>query len=232
MNILIAEDEKDLRNLLQLQLEQEGYRVLAAADGREALSLFYANPVDIAVLDVMMPGMDGFNLLRHIREKSNIPVLFLTARAEEMDKVIGLGLGADDYLAKPFGMAELIARIAAHLRRSREYSAAGAPGEAELRHGDLILDRAACCVYKVGEPVELNAKEYLLLKYFMEHPGRVFTKQQLYRAVWEEDLYFDDNTIMVHISHLRGKIEPDPKNPIYIRTIRGIGYRFQMRGDA
>jgi len=229
VNILVAEDEADIRNLLTISLEDEGYRVLPAADGAAALELFEAEPVDLAILDVMMPRLDGFNLLRRIREKSTVPVIFLTARGEDIDKVMGLGMGADDYLCKPFSMSELIARVAAHLRRSREY--AGQKRErATLSYGALTIDRDACCAYRDGAPVELNAKEYKLLLHLMEHPERVFTKKQLYTAVWEDDYLFDDNTIMVHISHLRNKIESDPQNPEYIITVRGLGYKLHKAG--
>lgn len=187
--------------------------------------------IDLAVLDVMMPRLDGFNLLRKIRQTSNIPVIFLTARGDEMDKILGLGIGADDYLVKPFSMAELLARVNAQLRRNLEYSNQKPPTGNKIEYAGLCLDKDACCVYKDAALIELNAKEYLLLKYFMENPERVFTKKQLYRAVWDEDVFFDDNTIMVHISHIRNKIEADPKNPHYIKTIRGIGYKFHKQGE-
>ncbi len=187
--------------------------------------------IDLAVLDVMMPRLDGFNLLRKIRQTSNIPVIFLTARGDEMDKILGLGIGADDYLVKPFSMAELLARVNAQLRRNLEYSNQKPPTGNKIEYAGLCLYKDACCVYKDAALIELNAKEYLLLKYFMENPERVFTKKQLYRAVWDEDVFFDDNTIMVHISHIRNKIEADPKNPRYIKTIRGIGYKFHKQGE-
>lgn len=229
MNILVAEDEADIRKLLTISLEDEGYRVLPAADGMAALALFEAEPVDLAILDVMMPRLDGFNLLRRIREKSTLPVIFLTARGEDMDKVMGLGMGADDYLSKPFSMSELIARVAAHLRRSREYAEPKREAST-LSYGALTIDRDACCAYRDGAPVELNAKEYKLLLYLMEHPERVFTKKQLYNAVWEDDYFFDDNTVMVHISHLRNKIEAEPQNPEYVVTVRGLGYKLHKAG--
>jgi DNA-binding response OmpR family regulator len=231
LNILIAEDENDIRNLLKLQLEQEGYIVFAAKDGIEALEIMKSNVIDLAILDVMMPRLDGFNLLRKIRETSKIPVIFLTARGDDMDKILGLGIGADDYLVKPFSMAELLARVGAQLRRNHEYSSQKSQTFSKIEYGSLCLDKEACCVYKDDILVELNAKEYLLLKYLMENPERVFTKKQLYAAVWDEDIYYDDNTIMVHISHLRKKIE-DPKNPEYIKTIRGIGYKFHKQGEV
>lgn len=232
MNILIAEDELDIRNLLKLQLEQEGYSVFAAKNGIEALEILQNKVIDLAVLDVMMPQLDGFNLLRKIRQTSNLPVIFLTARGDDMDKILGLGIGADDYLVKPFSMAELVARVGAQLRRNLEYSCHKPPAFSKIAFGSLCLDKDACCVYKNDVLVELNAKEFRLLKYLMENPERVFTKKQLYRAVWDEDVYYDDNTIMVHISHIRNKIESDPKRSEYIKTIRGIGYKFHKQGEV
>ncbi|MBX4260827.1 response regulator transcription factor [Clostridium estertheticum] len=232
MNILIAEDEKDIRNLLKLELEQEGYYVFATKDGIEALGVIQTQTVDLAILDVMMPRLDGFNLLRKIRKASKIPVIFLTAKGDDMDKILGLGIGADDYLVKPFSMAELIARVSAQLRRSSEYSSNNQKELSKIEYGSLCLNKDACCVYIDDLIVELNAKEYMLLKYLMENPERVFSKKQLYKAVWEDEFYYDNNTIMVHISHIRNKIESDPKNPIYIKTIRGIGYKFNKRSGT
>lgn len=232
MNILIAEDEKDIRDLLKISLEMEGYTVLAAKNGLEAIDILQSNSVELAVFDVMMPGLDGFNLLRKIREKHTFPVIFLTARGNDMDKILGLGIGADDYLVKPFNMAELMARVSAHLRRSYNYSAPKGKEAQKITYGSLVLDQDGCCIYKDGVSLELNAKEYKLLQYLMENPAKVFTKKQLYRAVWDEDIYYDDNTVMVHISHLRTKIETNPKNPEYIKTIRGIGYKFHKQNEV
>jgi DNA-binding response OmpR family regulator len=225
VTILVAEDEGDIRNLLKMSLEESGYTVIAAKDGKEAWDILQAQTIHLAILDVMMPVMDGFNLLRKIRESSTVPVIFLTARADDMDKVLGLGLGADDYLAKPFSMAELQARVGAQLRRSNEYLVQKEVTPATVSYGDLCIDRDKCCAYKAGEPIELGAKEYKLLLYFMEHPEKVFTKRQLYQAVWDGEYYDDDNTVMVHISRIRNKIEMDPQKPGYLKTIRGIGYK-------
>jgi DNA-binding response OmpR family regulator len=223
MNILIAEDEKDLRDLLKLNLEKENYEVISAKNGKEALDLFNSSQVDLGIFDVMMPELDGFNLLRKIRETSEVPVIMLTARDTDMDKLLGFGLGADDYLVKPFSMVELIARIG--VRINRRPSSSKQFASTLLTIGELSLDIDACSLYKNDRQIDLNAKEYLLLKYFMENPERVFTKKQLYSAVWNEDYYYDDNTIMVHISHLRGKIEANSKQPVYLKTIKGIGYK-------
>ena len=229
MNILVAEDEKDVRSLLSLSLGQSGFAVWEAANGLEAFELFKKQPIDLCLLDVMMPGLDGFNLLRKIREQSTVPVIMLTARGEEMDKLLGLGIGADDYIVKPFSVGELLARVNALLRRSHDYRTDNS--SAQIKCGSLILDKSSCCVTKDGRVVELNAKEYKLLLYLMEHKKQVFTKKQLYCAVWDEDVYYDDNTIMVHISHIRSKIEDDAKNPTYIKTVRGLGYRFDDSGS-
>jgi len=231
MRILIADDEADIRNLIKISLEENGYDVLAVQNGKEAFDLLMSEKIQLAILDVMMPVMDGFNLLRKIREFSTIPVIMLTARTDEMDKVLGLGLGADDYLSKPFSVAELIARVGAHLRRSNEYLLSNEKPATTVTYKNLSIDKEKCCAFRDGEPIELGAKEYKLLLHFMENPERVFTKRQLYRAVWEDDYLYDDNTIMVHISRIRSRIEDDPQNPKYLRTIRGIGYKLHYIGE-
>jgi len=231
MKILIADDEADIRNLIKINLEENGYTVLSAQNGKEALDLLLSEDIHLAILDVMMPIMDGFNLLRKIREYNTIPVIMLTARTDDMDKVLGLGLGADDYLSKPFSVSELIARVGAQLRRSNEYLTPREKSVTTVTYGNLSMDREKCCAFKDGKPIELGAKEYKLLLYFMENPERVFTKRQLYHAVWEEDYYYDDNTIMVHISRIRSRIEDDPQKPKYLKTIRGIGYKLHYLGE-
>ena len=230
MKILIADDEIDIRNLIKISLEENGYTVLTAQNGKEALDILMSQDIHLAILDVMMPVMDGFNLLRKIREHSTIPVIFLTARTDDMDKVLGLGLGADDYLSKPFSVAELIARVGAQLRRSNEYLSPKEQAVAAITYGNISIDKEKCCAFKDGVPIELGAKEYKLLLYFMENPERVFTKRKLYQAVWDEEFYYDDNTVMVHISRMRSRIEDDPQKPKYLKTIRGIGYKLHYTG--
>lgn len=232
MTILIADDEADIRNLIKISLEENGYTVLAAQNGKEALEILMKQDVHLAILDVMMPVMDGFNLLRKIREHSTVPVIFLTARTDDMDKVLGLGLGADDYLAKPFSIAELIARVGAQLRRSNEYLPSKEKSITSITYGSLSIDKEKCCAFKDGKPIELGAKEYKLLLHFMENPERVFTKRQLYHAVWDEEYYYDDNTVMVHISRIRNRIETTPQKPEYLKTIRGIGYKLHYTGET
>ena len=222
MKLLIVEDEADLRYLLKFECEKAGHTVICEEDGIGALERIKHETFDLVVCDVMMPRLDGFNLLRQVRLFSEIPFMFLTARGDEMDKVLGFGLGADDYLIKPFSMSELLARIEALHRRCQRQT--NLP--THVRIGQITLDTTGCQVYKDNQEIILNTKEYQLLKYFMEHPARVFTKAQLYEAIWQQDSFVDDNTIMVHVSHLRKLIEDDPRNPIYIQTVHGIGYRF------
>lgn len=231
MTILVADDEHDIRNLVKIGLEQNGYTVVTAENGMHALDIFQTQTIHLAILDVMMPVLDGFNLLRKIRETSTLPIIFLTARTEEMDKVLGLGLGADDYLVKPFSIAELIARVGAQLRRSNEYRTNKETADLVITYGNLVIDKEKCSAYKSGIPIELSAKEYKLLLYLLENTERVFTKRQIYQNIWEEDVYFDDNTVMVHISRIRNKIEDDPQYPEYLKTIRGIGYKIHYTGE-
>ena len=231
MTILVAEDDGAVRSLIGISLKGAGYRVLEAGDGLEALNLAFSQTIDLCLLDVMMPGLDGFNLLRKIRERSTVPVIFLTARAEEMDKVLGLGLGADDYMAKPFSVEELLARVGAQLRRSSQYQTKQARAADIISYGDLSVDKGTYTASKGGMALDLGTKEYKLLLFFMEHPERVFTKRQLYSAVWEESDYYDDNTVMVHISRLRSRIEDEPGRPRYLKTIRGVGYKLHFRDE-
>ena len=219
--ILIAEDDADIRGLLRLYLEGEGMRVLEAADGPAALELARAEQPDLAILDVMMPGATGYEVTRSLRRYSDIPILILSAKSQDNDKILGLNLGADDYVTKPFNPVEVVARVKAQLRR-----AARAGGEV-LRAGELTLDLASMQLEKAGVPIPLTPMEYKILAILMRSPGRIFTKVQLYEGAAGEYFEGDDNTMMVHISKLRDKIEDDPKNPRYIRTVRGLGYRFE-----
>lgn len=228
MKILIAEDEKDIRELIKIHLIKDGYEVLTAENGVEALELFNSEIIDLAVLDVNMPKLDGFNLLNKIRKESKIPVILLTARASDEDKILGLGLGADDYLTKPISMVELVARVKAHFRRNYEYIDTKADEITVLESRDLSINLDQCSVSKKGEILDLNAKEFKLLVYFMKNKGKVFTKKQIYEEVWDDYYYGDSNTVMVYISRLRNKIEDKENKTEYIKTIRGIGYRFDV----
>ncbi len=220
MKILIAEDEQDLRELLREQLSGAGYTVIEAENGMEALQLFKSEAPDMAVLDVMMPVMDGFSLLAQIRETSDMPVIFLTAKGEELDKVSGLRLGADDYLVKPWGRSELLARIEVQKRHMKRAD----NSESVLISGNLWMDFGNGIIKNDGEVLNLNAKEYHILKFFVENTGKVLTKKQIYQEVWQDEYIYDNNTIMVHISHLRSKIDDESYH--HIETLIGIGYRF------
>jgi len=228
MRILIAEDEKDLLCLLKDQLSREGHVIFTAENGEVAWEIFKKEAIDLCILDVMMPVMDGYTLIKKIREKSEVPAIFLTARGDEMDRVMGFALGADDYLVKPFSMIELKARVQVqvrHIQKQRQTYIENNVAQKSLSCGALYLNLDEAICYKNNEPITLSAKEYLLLKLLMENIGHVFTKRQLYNAVWKEDYLYDDNTIMVHLSKLRAKIEEQPKEPEYLVTIRGIGYK-------
>ena len=219
--ILIAEDDADIRSLLRLYLEGEGFRVAEAADGAAALDLARTEPPDMAILDVMMPGMNGFELTRALRAYSDVPILILSAKSQDNDKILGLNLGADDYIAKPFNPVEIVARVRAQLRR------AARTGGDVLRVGDLALDTASFQLTRGGTPIPLTPIEYKVLALLMRAPGRIFTKVQLYEGAVGPYFEGDDNTMMVHISKLREKIEEDPKNPRYIITVRGLGYKIE-----
>jgi DNA-binding response OmpR family regulator len=234
--ILLVDDEQDIVDMLRLFLEPD-YRVLEAHDGQEAMEMFARESIDLAVIDIMMPFVDGFRLLQWIRKHSKIPVIVLSAKNQESDKIAGLGLGADDFIAKPFSPLEVVARIQAHLRRTYEFNDSGTAGTgagadaAETRLGELILDHEACLLYKRGEPIALSAIEYKLLKLLMSKPGRIYTKKQIFEQVWSDPYIADDNTVMVQISRLRDKIEDSPREPFYIRTVRGLGYRFAKKDE-
>ncbi len=221
--ILIAEDDADIRGVLRLYLESEGYCVAEADSGTRALELAREAPPDMAVLDVMMPGMNGYELTRALRRFSDVPILILSAKSRDEDKILGLNLGADDYLAKPFNPVEVVARVKAQLRRAGR----GAP--AALTAGGLTLDAASLEVVRDGRAVALTPMEYKILSVLMRSPGRIFTKLQLYESVAGDYFEGDDNTMMVHISKLREKIERDPRSPRRIVTVRGLGYKFEAK---
>lgn len=225
-NILIAEDDFDIADLIRMYLENSGYQVFLAENGEKALEVMEQTPIDLAILDVMMPRMDGFALTRKIRETSGIPLIILSAKGKEEDRVRGLETGADVYMTKPFQPGALVAQVQASLRRVGAYSSREPAPERWLSGGGLRVDLENLTVSKNGETLPLTSTELKLLLKLMKSPGRVFTKAQLYSCLNGEGLRSDDNTIMVHISNLREKIEEDPRRPALIRTIRGIGYKF------
>jgi DNA-binding response OmpR family regulator len=223
--VLVVDDEADIVSLMRDFLEAEGYAVRTAGDGPGALEVLDAEPVDCVLLDVMMPGMTGFDLIRKLRETGNeVPVLFLSAKHEDFDKIRGLGLGADDYIVKSATPAEVIARVKAVLRRSRRGGEDAVPA-ARLDFGRLALDLRARETLVDGRPVAMTAREFDLLQLFAEHPRQVFTRDQLFERLWGE--YGDRHTVTVHVGRLREKIERDPSEPEYIVTVWGVGYRFE-----
>ncbi len=222
--ILVVDDEAVIVDSINYSLTREGYSVITAADGREALALFEKTKPDLVLLDLMLPELDGWQVCRKLRETSSVPIIMLTARSDELDRILGLEIGADDYLPKPFSFRELLARIRAMLRRvEMDHQPAGTDA---IQIGDLVIDRVAHRVSKSGQIVTCSSREYDLLLFLMSHAGRACNRQELLSKVWGEDWTGDERTLEVHIRWLRMKIEDDPTNPRYIQTVRGYGYRF------
>jgi len=237
-SLLVVEDDLVLRETLEYNLRKQGYEVRTAVDGRTAVDLARQEQPDLIVLDVMLPGMDGFEVCRILRQEMNVPILMLTARNDEMDKVVGLEVGADDYLTKPFGMRELLARIKAQLRRVRlireEFVHATEDESQRIEHyGDefggpiLVIDRERREALRDGEPLHLKPKEYELLIYLIDHRGRSLSRDQILEDVWGWDFSGGSRTVDVHVRWLREKIETTPGNPTRIVTVHGMGYRFE-----
>ncbi|HDR7791244.1 response regulator transcription factor [Bacillus cereus group sp. Bc252] len=227
IRILIADDDKEIRNLLKIYLERELYMVDTAINGDEALQLFNQNNYNLVILDLMMPKVDGIEVCRKLRDKTNVPILMLTAKDHEVDKILGLSIGADDYITKPFSIHEVIARVTALMRRFLVLgSDANIQKKTTLTFKGLLIDLNTYTVHTNKEEINLTGKELELLKFFTSNPGQVFTKTQLFRNVWDDNYIEDDNTVMVHIRKLRKKIEVDPSNPKFIQTVWGIGYKF------
>jgi DNA-binding response OmpR family regulator len=224
--ILLVDDEQSVQKLLSYPLRKEGYEVVPALDGQQALDRVRDQPFDLVVLDVMLPKMDGFEVCRRIRARTGVPIIMLTAKAEEFDKVLGLELGADDYITKPFSMREFRSRVKAVLRRA-EIGRGPTADEKPLAHGDLRVDFEKRTVEMRGEPIRLTYVEFEILTALARSPGRVFTRSSLLERVWGDSSYRDPRTIDVHIRHLREKLERDPKEPEYLFTVRGVGYRFR-----
>jgi DNA-binding response OmpR family regulator len=226
--ILLVDDEKSVQTLLTYPLRKEGYEVIAASTGQEALDRFREGEFDLVVLDVMLPEVDGFDVCRQLRAKSSVPIIMLTAKAEELDKVLGLELGADDYITKPFSMREFRSRVKAVLRRA-ELTRNGDAPEEPLVDGELTVDFAKRSVDLRGEPVRLTYVEFEILSALARSPGRVFSRSMLLERLWGDSAYRDPRTIDVHIRHLREKLELDPAAPELIFTVRGVGYHFRDR---
>ncbi len=230
--VLVVEDEADIAELVKYHLEKEGLAIRTVGDGKHALELIVRDHPDLIILDLMLPGMDGLELCRRLRSSSatqGIPIIMLTAKAEEVDRIVGLELGADDYVSKPFSTRELVARVKAVLRRA---TAPPATGESPVTAGRLRLDPTRHEVTKDGEAIDLSAMEFRLLEFFLRHRGRVFTRSQLLDQVWGQDRFVEPRTVDVHIRRLREKIEDDARQPALILTVRGIGYKCHDEEDA
>lgn len=226
ITILIADDEVEIADLIALHLEQEGYRCLKVHDGRAALQAVQTQHIDLAVLDIMMPGMDGHEVTRQIRERYRLPIIFVSAKTSDLDKITGLVIGADDYVAKPFNPMELVARVNAQLRRSLQLSQPAADRSSVLEAGGLTIDPERRAVALYGSLVELTPKEFDILYLLAGHPGKVFSSEHIFRQVWGEAYYEGANTVMVHIRTLRKKLGNDPNKNKWIKTIWGVGYTF------
>lgn len=224
--ILLVEDDREISQLIEGHLGQENYMVVTAFDGEDATALLERELFDLVLLDLMLPKVNGMELLKRIREKSVVPVLIISAKGSDLDKALGLGLGADDYICKPFSMVELTARVQAAIRRATQYiQVEREPESHRIQLRDVTLDLHTFAVEVRGRSIQLTSKEFQILKLLLTHQGRVFTKEQIYERIWEDDYYGNENVINVHIRRLREKIEEDPSNPQYIHTIWGIGYK-------
>ncbi|MBQ9327929.1 MAG: response regulator transcription factor [Solobacterium sp.] len=224
--ILIVDDDLDIVNALKIYLSSQEFTLYEATDGKQALDLVQKEPIDLVLMDIMMPNMDGITATAKMREVTNVPIILLTAKSEESDKILGLDIGADDYVTKPFHPSEVIARIRSQLRR---YTRLGGQPVREdvIEIGGICLDDRSRTVTADGEEVNLTPVEYGILKLLMEHPGKVFTSQEIYRRVWKEEPIGSEGVVAVHIRHLREKIEIDPGSPRYIRVVWGQGYRME-----
>ena len=230
LKILVVDDESRMRKLVKDFLTRAGYQVLEAQDGEEAVDTFYSiKGITLLVLDVMMPKMDGLSATMKIRESKNIPIIILSAKTEESDKILGLSMGADDYISKPFRPDELVARVKSQLRRYMQFGGMNAAesNKEQIINGGLILDMKGKRMMVDGEPVKLTATEYKIVSLLMNNLGRVFSADEIYERVWNEEAYATENTVMVHIRRIREKIEIDAKNPRYLKVVWGIGYKIE-----
>ena len=227
--ILVVDDEKEIRDLVGIYLRNEGYNVMLASTGVEALKLIQEQEVDLIVLDVMMPQVNGIDACMEIRKTSNVPIIMLSAKTEDIDKIMGLSVGADDYLAKPFNPLELIARVKAQLRRFTKLNAFSKEREDVLEEDELTMDLTAGKVYKNGVEIPLTPTEYGILKLLWVNKGITFKTETIYERVWGQPYFENNNTVMVHIRKLREKIEENPRDPMYVFTVWGVGYKFGIQ---
>ncbi len=226
--ILVVDDDPDISDVLSLYLTKNGFEVLTAEDGFRAVELAKAAKPDLILLDVLLPGLDGLEVCQELRKEKNIPILFLSCKSEEIDKILGLSVGGDDYITKPFSPGEVIARVKAHLRRHRVLSTNQEPQNSILAFPGLVIDLNSHSVLMDGSSVDLSAKEFQLLAMLAQNPNTVFSIEKLFRSVWSSHSFGDNRTVMVHMSNLRRKIEKDPSDPKYVVTIKGAGYKFNL----
>lgn len=225
--ILIVDDDKEIRRLVEIYLKNEGYETLMASDGVEALDILKREAVDLMILDVMMPRMDGIDACIKAREQYSMPIIMLSAKSEDMDKILGLSSGADDYLPKPFNPLELVARVKSQLRRLAMMSPGNSKDETVIAIHDMEIHIDSHEVIVSGEKVKLTPTEFDILRYLAENEGIVLTIEKIYEHVWKEEFFESKNTVMVHIRKLREKVEKDPRNPVYIQTVWGVGYKME-----
>lgn len=226
--ILLVEDDLSIQEMVENYLTKEGFVIVTASDGEEAINKFMQDSFVFIILDIMMPKIDGLEVMKWIRERSAIPILMMSAKDTDVDKAIGLGLGADDYICKPFSMIELSARVKAGIRRSTTYSTPQKIQNELIQIGELKIDTINYSVWKNDEVIKLTSKEFELLKLFAKNRDRVFTKAQIYNLIWKDEYFGDENVINVHMRRLREKIEDDPSNPKFIKTLWGIGYKLEV----
>ncbi|HHX23697.1 MAG TPA: response regulator transcription factor [Thermoanaerobacterales bacterium] len=225
-NILVAEDEKEIAAAIEVYLKNQNYGVFKAYNGEEALETFVKQEIHLVLMDIMMPKMDGIETVMKLREISNVPIIFLTAKSEDVDKILGLDIGADDYITKPFNPLELIARVNSNIRRYTSYSSASTTNDDVIQIGGIELDDLKKQITVDGKPIKLTPLEYKILHLLMKNPNRVFSIEEIYEKVWQEPAYNPD-TVTVHIRRIREKIEINPKEPKYLKVVWGIGYKFE-----
>ena len=231
MNMLVCDDDRAIVDAIEIYLSQEGYTVLKAYDGLEAVRMLQEHEVHLLLLDIMMPHMDGIRATVKIRETSGIPIIFLSAKSEDTDKILGLNIGADDYITKPFNPLELTARVKSLLRRYTQLGAISESRPSVFRIGGLVVDDDRKEVTVDGEPVKLTPIEYRILLLLMQNPGKVFSIAQIYEKIWNEEAIGGDNTVAVHIRHIREKIEINPKDPRYLKVVWGVGYKIDREQE-
>jgi len=226
-NVLVCDDDKEIVEAIEIYLSQEGYHIFKAYDGMEALEVLRKNEIHLLIIDVMMPKMDGIRATMKIREYSGIPIIILSAKSEDVDKILGLNIGADDYVTKPFNPLELTARVKSQLRRYTQLGTMNVESETVYRTGDLVVNDDEKTVTVDGTPVKLTPMEYNILRFLVINAGRVFSIEQIYENIWNEEAIGVENTVAVHIRHIREKIEIDPKNPRYLKVVWGLGYKVE-----